>query len=98
MAIAALEFPNLKVCKGVELLPGLYDLALKSIAALQTHAQTSGTRLAPIEIMQGDILQTPWWQDADIVYSSSVCFPEELNEGIGSLCRHLKPGARVISL
>lgn len=54
--------------------------------------------LAPIEVNQGDLLETEWWRDADIVYSSSVCFPEFLNEGIAQLSKKLKPGARLISL
>ena len=38
VAIAALEHPELKVCKGVELLPGLYDLAELSMEALKALA------------------------------------------------------------
>jgi len=54
--------------------------------------------MAPLTIMEGDILTTNWWSEADIVYSSSVCFPEELNLGILELSKKLKPGARLIGL
>lgn len=27
-----------------------------------------------------------------------MCFPKELNDGIGQQCRELKPGARILSL
>jgi len=36
--------------------------------------------------------------DADIVYSSSVCFPPELNQKIGELSLKMKKGAILIGL
>ena len=39
-----------------------------------------------------------WQHEADLVYVSSVCFPDELNDAIGVQCKELKPGARVLSL
>jgi hypothetical protein len=38
------------------------------------------------------------WTHADIIYTSSICFPEELIEGIANRCAFLKKGARIISL
>lgn len=98
VAIAALEHPNLKECKGVELLSGLCNLAKQSMELLETLSASVDLKLPPLSIQEGDILQTKWWQEADIVYSSSVCFPEELNEGIAELCAKLKPGSRVLTL
>jgi hypothetical protein len=38
------------------------------------------------------------WSDADIVYASSICFPDELVEGIAKCCAKLKKGTRIITL
>ena len=38
------------------------------------------------------------WSDADIIYTSSICFPDELIEGIADKCVHLKTGTRIVSL
>lgn len=38
------------------------------------------------------------WSDADVIYTSSLCFPDELVEGIVDKCVHLKKGTRIISL
>ena len=43
-------------------------------------------------------MKSRWPEEADIVYSSSVCFPKELTEAIAQMCERLKKGARVISL
>ena len=54
--------------------------------------------LPELSIEQGDLLLREWPEETDILYSSSVCFPEELTNGIGKMCERLKPGARIISL
>ena len=38
------------------------------------------------------------WSDADIIYASSICFPDELVEGIANHCVRLKKGARILTL
>jgi hypothetical protein len=52
----------------------------------------------PIEIVKGDMLEVDWWSNADIVYASSICFPDELVEGIAERCERLKKGARILTL
>jgi len=52
---------------------------------------------APIEIVNGDMLEIDWF-DADIIYFSSVCFPDSLVDGCCDLMTKLKPGTRIISL
>jgi len=98
LAIAALEFPELGQCKGVEYLPGLCEQTKQNMVTLKTLADSSGLASCCVSIVEGDILTTAWWDDADIVYSSSVCFPDFLNDGIAELSRRLKTGARLISL
>ena len=65
---------------------------------LTAMVKSEDRKLCPITIIKGDILEVDWWSSADIVYSSSVCFPEFLNEGICELSKKLKTGAKIISL
>ena len=44
------------------------------------------------------MLEVDWWSTADIVYASSICFPDELIEGIMKRCALLKKGSRIITL
>ncbi len=44
------------------------------------------------------MLELDWWSSADIIYASSICFPDSLVEGIAQKCAQLKKGARVITL
>ena len=105
-AIAAFAFPFLKVCKGVELLDNLYQLAENAIKSVHTNVDIYNEKcqldskifIPPIELIHGDILQTPWAPEADIVYISSVCFPEILIQKIGEQTKSLKRGARLITL
>ena len=49
-------------------------------------------------IHQGDMLEVDWWSTADVIYTSSICFPDELVEGIAEKAAMLKAGSRIISL
>ena len=40
-------------------------------------------KLPECSVIEGDLLKCDWPEEADIVYVSSVCFPDELNNGIG---------------
>lgn len=84
IAVAALEFPYLKKCMGVEFLPSLCTKAKEYMSTLQTLVNSTDEKIAPIEIIEGDLLEIDWWNQADIVYSSSVCFPQFLNQGIAT--------------
>lgn len=97
LAIASMNFPMLGRCCGVELLDGLHNLAKSNAKSLLSHTSTYPD-LVPIEIYQGDMLELEWWSQADIVYASSVCFPDSLVDGIVDKCALLKPGSRVITL
>ena len=50
-----------------------------------------------IEIQHGDLLKTDW-SEADILYVSSVCFSEEMLEGIDEMSNEWKIGTRMILL
>jgi predicted RNA methylase len=60
-------------------------------------SQTEFPDVVPIEIVKGDMLEVDW-SDADIIYASSICFPDELVEGIAKCCSKLKKGTRIIAL
>ena len=94
---ASLAFPELKVCRGIELLEKLADLAEEIAVNTKRQCEEKQSKCAPIEIIKGDILKYDWF-DADIVFIAAVCFPEPLLAGIADLCENLKKGTRVISL
>ena len=48
---ASLAFPNLKVCKGMELLSGLADLAKSQVSAVIKQCEKNSIKIAPIEVV-----------------------------------------------
>jgi hypothetical protein len=88
MAAMALLYPELKSVNGVEFLPGLHSLCVGSLEKLCRE----GTN-----VLLGDMLEVDW-SDADIIFTSSICFPEELIEGILEKAKQLKVGTRIITL
>jgi len=98
MVIAALCFPQLKAVKGVELLDGLHEMCSTVIDLYNASAESAlGGKVVPMSVVKDDIL-TLDWSDADIIYASSICFPDELAEGIADKCAELKPGTRILTL
>ena len=61
------------------------------------HCQDKGVENAPVEIINGNILEYDW-HEADILYIAAVCFPISLLEALAESCRNLKKGSRVLSL
>ena len=94
---ASLAFPELKVCRGIELLEKLADLAEEIAVNTKKQCEEKKSEMAPIEIIKGDILKYDWF-DADIIFIAAVCFPDFLLTGIAEQCENLKKGSRVISL
>ena len=80
------------------MLDGLYEFALSTSARLQALKETRFPDIVPIEIFHGDMVEVDWWSTADIVYASSVCFPDELIEAIARRAALLRKGARIITL
>lgn len=72
---AGLAFPELKACKGVELLDQLVVLGTQIATQLGTICSEKELSCAPVEVVQGDILSHDWY-DADLIYLSAVCFSE----------------------
>ena len=88
----ALLYPNLKACSGIEFLPQLHELCQTTLSALPKDSKH-----APIKVIHGDMLAVDW-SDADIIFTSSICFPEELINGIFEKAQQLKVGARIMTL
>jgi precorrin-6B methylase 2 len=88
---AALLHPELSAVKGVELLEGLYNACCEAISRYEAERKTS------ISVIQGDILVVDW-SEADVVYISSLCFPDSLLTQTAVCMEKLKPGARILTL
>ena len=97
LVTASIAYPELKVCKGIEFLEGLANLAKEITTKSQEECKKQGIEYAPIVTQQGDILKTDW-SDADLIFTNSPMFPDELVGGISKLCEKLKKGTRIISL
>ena len=67
----------------------LYTASAESVLGKDGYAEVS--------VVKDDILRLDW-SDADIIYASSICFPDELAEGIADKCIDLKKGARILTL
>jgi len=89
-------------CVGIELLPNLHRTAVETQARIlgedgQKARSLLQVDLPAIDFVEGDIT-TADWSDADIVYTSSICFTDELIVKVGVCARKLKPGARFCTL
>lgn len=89
----ALLYPDLKKVAGVEYLDKLYEACSSTMANLKSFI-SSGPE---IDVKHGSMLDIDW-SDADVLFSSSICFPNELIEGILEKSYLLKKGARFITL
>lgn len=93
MAAVGLLYPSLQKVCGVEYLDKLYETCKASNEALREIKND----LPEFDARHGSMLEIDW-SDADVLFSSSICFPNELIEGILAKCYSLKKGARFITL
>merc|ERR1719183_2374649 len=80
---------------GVELQQQRFDGACTAVR----HAKSIGVKLphgAHIQFQHGSFLDVDV-SDADLVFTDSVEFPNDLLEGIAKIARRMKPGSKVIS-
>ena len=96
---AALSDAGFRRICGVEYLEGLYQTSLKAIDLYWKIAKQAGLKSNKdkFNIVKGD-MKIIDWSDADVVYTSSICFPEELIQVLTDKGRCLKKGARIITL
>jgi hypothetical protein len=85
LVAAGLAYPFLRI-RGIEYLPTLYEVC-----------RTVCEQFHTIQTVHGDIRNIDW-QDADIVYMSSVCFLDSLLEDIKAKTKELKVGAKILTL
>jgi len=85
---AHLLVPQFSKCVGLELLQGLYDTSLAA-------AEQMGSPV--VQFVQGDILEYDWF-DFDVIFVSSICFSDELMNGIAQRLPRLKTGARFVTM
>lgn len=87
-----------RIC-GVEFLEGLCRTSLRAIDSFCKISEKAGlkTSRSVFKVVEGD-MKTADWLDADVVYTSSICFPEDLIKALAEKGRLLKKGARVITL
>ena len=93
MAAMALLYPNMAKIAGVEFLDLLFESCKNTMSELASLLKDR----PKVEVHHGDMLKTDW-SDADVLFSSSICFPNELIEGILEKSHLLKKGARFITL
>lgn len=94
---AALAERFSRVC-GVELLGGLCEAGQEACARFEKVAEEEKWQNKTIlEVVNGDMLKTDW-SDADVIYASSICFPESLMNSILDKAKSLKKGAILASL
>ncbi len=90
-----------KIC-GVEFLHGLCMLAEKALHDFRASGKKRGLDKAIcskklFRMVENDIRRVDW-TDADVVFASSLCFPDELMKDIAEMGKKLKKGTIIISI
>lgn len=91
---AALSPYGFRRCVGVEIVGGLHAISCK---ARDSIAKDLG-RDMPVDLVLDDMLRHPWWHEADVVYTSSICFSEDLWRELQKCMRSMKAGSRLLTL
>jgi len=91
---AAIGYNNFSKICGVELLDGLYDAAA---IAVDKYCNLTGTAKDRFKLIKGDMTKVDW-SDADVIYTSSICFPEPLIKAIQEIGKNLKKGTKIVTL
>lgn len=98
LLFAALSFPFSK-CVGVEYIDVLADTAKSKLTKLKQDLPTLNFEFPQtVDFVNTDFLKFDL-SDADIIYTYSTCFSEDLMRGMAAvLSEQLKPGSRVITI
>ena len=107
--LAAAEAFGFRRVLGIELMQG-YNAAAQLLLQLAEGGEGEGghhdaqvaanaaARRSDVRVVHGDFLETPWADEADIVFASTTVFDEELMRDIAELAAGMRPGAVFISL
>jgi hypothetical protein len=82
-----------KIC-GVEQLEGLYTV---SIEIINKFCAKSNIDKSLFSVVKGD-MRTIDWSNADVIYASSICFPDDLIKELAEKGKSLKKGTIILSL
>lgn len=91
----ALAFPSVREVRGIELVPDLHAGATAACGKLAAVVPSGA--MAPVRLIEGDILSVPW-EDADLVLATSLCFPYPLQTAVRARALQLRHGARIICM
>eukprot|EP00192_Tetraselmis_astigmatica_P019406 CAMPEP_0117680238 /NCGR_PEP_ID=MMETSP0804-20121206/18241_1 /TAXON_ID=1074897 /ORGANISM="Tetraselmis astigmatica, Strain CCMP880" /LENGTH=218 /DNA_ID=CAMNT_0005489713 /DNA_START=292 /DNA_END=949 /DNA_ORIENTATION=+ len=96
---AALLYPELKRCGGIEIIRGLHDVAQLVKSKMEQAGEDSAcfSRSKCIDFSHGDLLEAEW-SDADIVLVNSTCFTAKLMADLeAKAAGKLRQGAVIIT-
>jgi len=100
--MAAYYIAPFKTCCGVELLNGLYESANETRRSLLLNKELwrdeNEDPSAVVSMFHANMLEHDWWSTADVIYTSSICFSDELFNALSARFDMMKPGARVCTL
>lgn len=97
-AALAFEFAQ---CKGIELVPELYNLSCQLLKALSCQRRPCRPRIASsditnrIQFIQADFLHYDF-NDANVIFINAACFLGEAWQAVVAKLKQLKSGARII--
>jgi SAM-dependent methyltransferase len=101
--------PEFRACRGIELLQGLHDQAVKRLAAFDADAtlrrahkndddDDDDEKKRIVHFECADMLKTAWFADANVIYVSSICFEASLFTALYAQLKRVQRGTRIISL
>ena len=94
MLAASIGTDNYTKIYGVEMLESLCEGANQAIDSYCSEEKVDRSKFT---VIQGDMTKIDW-SNADVIYVSSLCFPDELVKAIAERGRLLKRGARILTL
>lgn len=88
----ALLYPNMKLCRGIEILSSLSQYANQQLQCVYNDTTTNMTMISPIELICDSFLDPYiYFGDADLIFVFSSCMDqlllEQLASSIGRQCR-----------
>ena len=75
-------------------MPNLAELGKKAIELIKKKVPN----MAQTEVFCDDMFSVDWQSQADIIYLSNVCFPEDMNKRLAKETEKCKPGTTIIVL
>jgi hypothetical protein len=94
---AALSFPSLRECRGVELLPTLYEYSTLVQQRFDEHVSVGdGTPHPMVSLKCENMFYSDVWRDADLVYCFATLLGPSSQTLLQSRLEDLEPGAQCL--